>query len=120
MLRKSFAVVQIAVLMCVSFAIASPDTAARAGAVSISGQVKTQDGRGIKGAKIVIKDAKTNEVVSTVVSSTFGYYKLEEIETGRMYVLSVSHKNFLFAFPSHLLEVEADRTGMDFVGESPD
>jgi len=117
MLKKSFAVVQIAALMCVSFAVALPNVAVKTGAVSISGQVKTPNGRGIKGARVVIKDAKTMEVVSSVMSSTFGHYKLEGIETGRMYVLSVSHKSFLFALPSHLLEVEAERTGMDFVGE---
>jgi len=85
--------------------------------VSISGRVKTPEGRPIKGASIVIKDAQTNAVVRTSLSSPFGYYRLDGIETGRSYVLSVSHKTYLFALPSHLLELSEERNGIDFVGE---
>jgi len=86
--------------------------------VSISGRVKTPEGRPIKGASIVLKDADTSVVVRTAVSSAFGYYRLDQIETGRLYVLSVSHKNYLFALPASLLDLNEDRTGVDFTGEA--
>ena len=89
-------------------------------AVSISGRVKTPDNRPIKGARVVLKDANTNEVVRSANSSTFGYYRMVGIETGRSYVLSVSHKTYLFAFPAQLLDINEDRTGVDFVGEIVD
>lgn len=85
--------------------------------VSIAGMVKTPQGRGIKGAYIVIRDASTNEVVRATYSSTFGYYRLEQIETGRTYVLSIKHRRYLFALPAQLLELNEDRSGVDFVGE---
>lgn len=87
------------------------------GVVALSGRVKTPEGRPIKGARIVIKDAQTNAVVRTALSSPFGYYRLDDIETGRSYVLSISHKTYLFALPSHLLEVSEERSNIDFVGE---
>ncbi len=85
--------------------------------VSISGRIKTPDNRPIKGASIVLKDADTNAVVHRALSSSFGYYRLDGIETGRLYVLSVTHKSYIFAFPAQLLELEQDRTNLDFVGE---
>jgi len=84
--------------------------------VSISGRVKTASGRAISGARIVLRDADTGEVISRAVSSTFGYYKLEQIEAGRMYVLSVVHKRYLFAFPAQLIEPTENQI-VDFVGE---
>lgn len=88
--------------------------------VSITGKVKTPGGRPIKGAYIVIRDASTNAVVRSTYSSSFGYYRLEQIETGRSYVLSIAHRRFLFALPAQLLEINEDRTGVDFTGEPSD
>jgi hypothetical protein len=85
--------------------------------VTVSGKVKTADGRPIKGASVVIRDAETNAVIRTALSSPFGYYRLDQIETGRLYALSVSHKRYIFALPAHLLEINEDRTGVDFTGE---
>lgn len=84
---------------------------------SITGRVKTPQGRPIMGASIVLKDANTNAVVRTTLSSNFGFYKLHQIETGHSYVLSVWHKRYLFAFPAHLIDINEDRSGVDFIGE---
>lgn len=84
---------------------------------SISGRIKTPEGKPIKAALIELKDADSNQVVSSTFSSNFGYYRLEQIETGKSYVLSVSHKHYLFVFPAQLLEVNDDQTGVDFTGE---
>ena len=86
--------------------------------VSVTGRVKTPEGRPIKGANIVLKDADTNQVVRTTFSSSFGYYRLEPIETGHFYVLSVTHRRYLFAFPAQLIEINEDRSGVDFTGEA--
>jgi len=91
-----------------------------AAAVSISGRVKMPDGRPIKAATIVLKDPDTGEVVRSTLSSSFGYYRLDQVESGRQYVLSVSHKRYLFVFPAQLLEINEDRTGVDFTGEAGD
>ncbi len=85
--------------------------------VTVTGRVKTPEGRPIKGASIMIRDADTGAVVRTALSSPFGYYRLDQIETGRLYVLSVSHKRYIFALPAHLMEINEDRNGVDFTGE---
>ena len=86
--------------------------------VTISGKVQTPEGRPIKDARIVLKDADTNQVVGSTYSSSFGFYRIEQIETGHSYVLSVSHRRYLFAFPAQLLEINEDRSGMNFIGEA--
>ena len=88
--------------------------------VSISGRVKTPEGRPIKGAYIVIRDGSTNEVVRATYSSSFGYYRLEQIETGKSYVLSITHRRFLFALAAQLLDINEERSGVDFTGEPSD
>jgi hypothetical protein len=88
--------------------------------VTITGKVKTPDGRPIRAALITLKDADTNALVRSTYSSNFGYYRLEQVETGRLYVLSVAHKRYLFALPAQLLEINEDRAGVDFTGEASD
>jgi hypothetical protein len=86
--------------------------------VTISGKVQTPEGRPIKDARIVLKDADSNQVVGATFSSSFGFYRLQQIETGHSYVLSVSHRRYLFALPAQLLEINEDRPGMNFIGEA--
>jgi hypothetical protein len=101
------------------FDLAQPFSIAGNGTVvSISGRVKMSNGRPIKSAVIVLKDPDTGEVVRSTLSSSFGYYRLDQVESGRTYVLSVSHKRYLFVFPAQLLEINEDRAGLDFTGEA--
>jgi hypothetical protein len=86
--------------------------------VTVSGKVRTPEGRPIKDARIVLKDADTNQVVASTFSSSFGFYRLQQVETGHSYVLSVSHRRYLFALPAQLIEINEDRSGMDFIGEA--
>ncbi len=88
--------------------------------VSVAGKVKTPEGRPIKGAYIVIRDASTNDVVRSAYSSSFGFYRLDQIETGKTYVLSITHRRYLFALPAQLLEINEERSGVDFTGEPSD
>lgn len=85
--------------------------------VSISGRIKTPEGKPIRAALVILKDADSNQVVRSTFSSNFGYYQLEQVETGKSYVLSVSHKHYLFVFPAQLFEINADQAGVDFTGE---
>jgi hypothetical protein len=87
-------------------------------AVTVSGRVKTPGGRPIKGATIVLKDSDTNEVVRSTISNSFGYYRLDQIETGRLYVLAITHRRYLFVQPAQLIEINEDKSGIDFVGDT--
>ena len=88
--------------------------------VTITGRAKTPAGRPIKAAMITLRDADTNQLVRSTYTSLFGYYRLEQVETGRLYVLAVWHKRYLFVLPAHLLEINEDRNGVDFTGEVSD
>ena len=84
-----------------SLAISSQDGAVTisggptAAGASISGRVTTADGRGIRNARLVLTDAATGEVRSTL-SSPFGYYRFYDVAVGRTYVVSVASKRFRF------------------------
>ena len=131
-LNKTFAASILAVILCTTafssdlasvnfFALNAPYSIGSAGStVTVTGRVKTPDGRPIKSAYVTLKDADTNQLVRSTYSSSFGFYRLEQIEAGRLYVLSVSHKRYLFAFPAQLLEINEDRNGVDFTGEAED
>ncbi|MGB2750851.1 MAG: carboxypeptidase-like regulatory domain-containing protein [Pyrinomonadaceae bacterium] len=69
-----------------------PPTAANA---SISGRVTSAEGRGIRGAVIRIQssDGTVNRVVMT---NSFGYYMIPDMETGITYVISIQSRRFVF------------------------
>lgn len=54
----------------------------------VSGQVTTPDGRGVRGARIDLLNASTNEV-RYVTTNSFGYYTFTQLRVGDFYVISV-------------------------------
>lgn len=83
--------------------------------VSISGQVFTTDGRGLRNALITITNNQGNSI--TVKTSPFGFYRFDEIPVGENYVIEVRSKNFQFS--PQIVSVSEDLTELDFyaVGE---
>lgn len=79
-----------------------------AAAVTISGRVVTNKGRGISRAMVTITDARGN--VRTAYTRAFGYYRFEAAG-GENYILTVSHR--LFTFVPRLVFAGNDLT-MDF------
>ncbi len=61
---------------------------------SVSGRVATADGRGIRNARVSM--TLPNGEVRTVLSSTFGYYRFDEIEVGQTVIINVNSKQFQF------------------------
>lgn len=66
-----------------------------AATASVSGRVTTSDGRGLANARVVLTDSSGN-TISTITSS-LGYYKLEDVQVGEDYIISVSAKRYRFA-----------------------
>ena len=62
---------------------------------SISGRVARADGSGIYGARITVMNAVTGES-RTVMTSPFGNYMVEGLETADLYQVSVSHRRYKF------------------------
>ncbi len=78
--------------------------------VSISGQVFTTDGRGLRNAFVTITDTQGN--LMTARTSAFGFYRFDEIQVGETYVIEVRSKNFQFA--PQIVSVSEELTGFNF------
>ncbi len=85
-----------------------------AATVSIGGKVESADGHGIRNVILTLTNTATGEIRS-MRSTTFGYYRFEEIEVGASYVLTVSAKKFSFNPNTRLLTVLDELTEVDFI-----
>jgi hypothetical protein len=81
---------------------------------SVSGRVRTADGRGIQNAVVTIEGGGLASPV-TVVTSSFGMYRFENIPAGQTYIVTVRAKRFGFERPSRVVSVTDDLAGVDFV-----
>jgi hypothetical protein len=81
--------------------------------VSVSGRVLTADGRGIRNTVVILTDPKG--VSRTVTTSTFGYYRFDEVPSGETYVLSVSSKRY--QFESRIVAVQDEIANLDFIAQ---
>jgi hypothetical protein len=84
-----------------------------AAATSVSGRVRTSDGRGIANAIVTIEGGGLASPVTTVTGS-FGMYRFEGIPAGQTYVVTVRAKRFVIETPSRVVSVTDDLAGVDF------
>lgn len=87
-----------------------------AATASIDGRVQTADGLGIRGAMLTLLDAETGEM-RTAVTSTFGYYRFEDVVVGRFYVVSVASKRYEFSVSTRGFSLDDNLTGIDFTAD---
>lgn len=84
-----------------------------AAGVEVSGRVMTPDGRSLRNVAVRITDAAGT--IRTATTSSFGYYKFEDVAAGGSYVISPVSKRYIFG--SRLLSVTDALTGVDFVAQ---
>ena len=84
-------------------------TAAR---VELTGTVTTPDGRGLRNATVSITDS--SGAVRSVTTGSFGYYRFDDIEAGREYVVSVTSRRYRFS--SRAVQVMDTLAEVNFVG----
>ena len=65
-----------------------------AASVSISGRLLTADGRGLTNARVILTDANGTQRVAN--TSSFGYFRFNEVEVGQTYIISVVSKRYQF------------------------
>lgn len=80
--------------------------------VSVSGRVLTAYGRGIRNARVTFTDS--TGATRTVLTSSFGHYRFDDIEVGQTYVVSVRSKRYQFADQAHVVAVNDEITDLDF------
>jgi len=92
-----------------NFVISFAPTAAT---VRVSGRVTNGTGSGIARAVVTMRDA--NGQVTTVRTSSFGYFAFEDVESGESYVVTPVHKRYQFA--PMIVNVLDEMSDVDFVG----
>jgi hypothetical protein len=80
----------------------------------VSGRVSTSSGRGISGAMVSIFNTSTGDSF-TRMTNTFGYYQFNDLPVSDFYVMTVSHKRYLFLEPSRSFTLEEDMFDVDFI-----
>jgi hypothetical protein len=81
-----------------------------AASVSISGRVFGGNGRGLRNAYVILTDDQGAS--RTVQTSAFGYYRFEEVEVGRTYILTVQSKRY--EFEPQVIFVTEELTELNF------
>jgi hypothetical protein len=84
--------------------------------VSISGRILTSGGNGIRNVIVTVSGGDLPASLVALTSS-FGYFSLQGLNSGQTYTVSVSAKRHTFAQPSRMVTPLADVTGFDFVAE---
>lgn len=81
--------------------------------VAVSGRVLTADGRGLRNALVTITDQLGTS--RNAITSSFGYYRFEEVRSGETYTIGVSSKRYVFM--PRTITVADELTDVDFVAE---
>ncbi len=81
---------------------------------SVSGRVLTFKGSGIRNVRVSLT-TPGGKVFQTLTGS-FGYYKFS-VPAGQTYVLSVAAKQYTFANPTRIINLQDDLNGTDFVAD---
>lgn len=87
-----------------------------AATVFISGRVMTTNGRGINGVRLSLID--TNGQVRTATTTSFGYYRFDDVQAGSTYILSVNGKHFTFSQPLQVINVNEEASEINFIANS--
>ena len=95
----------------------TPDALApTAAGVTVEGRVTTADGRGIRNARVTMTGA--DGFSRSVVTGSFGYFRLTEVPSGDIYLLGVSARRFTFSAPTQVISVVDNVTGLTFVADA--
>lgn len=83
--------------------------------VSVGGRVRTSNGIGIRNARVTL--TASNGAIQTAVTSSFGYYRFENIPVGETCVISVSSKRFTFAQSTVVRSIFEEISDLDFIAD---
>ena len=103
--------------ICASVSSLSPfvlaeDLNPTAAPVSVSGRALTADGRGISRVRVTMTDS--SGISRSAITSSLGYFRFDDVETGQTYIISVHSKVHQFAQPTQVVVVADEITGLDF------
>jgi hypothetical protein len=88
---------------------------ATAASVSISGRVTAASGRGIRNVQLTMIDSQGRE--RTAQTTSFGYYRFDNVEAGETVTLSVKARRYKFSQSTIVRTTNESITDADFVSE---
>jgi hypothetical protein len=80
---------------------------------SIAGRITDSNGRGVYRAFIALIDVSTGEI-KRASTSAFGYFRFDQVETGRVYVIEPASKRYTFDPLSATLTLLDNVTDLNF------
>ena len=80
---------------------------------SMSGRVMTADGHGIRNAVVVLTGNNLRQPI-TIVTGPLGYYRVNHLDAGETYVVSVAARRFRFTGPRRVVTVTESIRDVDF------
>ncbi len=86
---------------------------ATAAGIEVSGRVLTPDGRGIRNAIVAVTDTSGNSRIA--MTSSFGFYRFNDVEAGKTYTISINSKRYRFT--PRVLQIVDALADFDFIGQ---
>ena len=71
------------------------------------------DGRGLRNAIVTLTDQQGT--MRRAITSAFGYYRFDDVQSGETYIAAVTSKRYTFA--PQLISVMDELTGIDFIAQ---
>ena len=84
-----------------------------AASVSVSGRVVTSQGRGIRNVVVTMTDS--NGYVRTTTTTSFGYYRFEEVAAGETYIFEAWGKRFFFTQGAQVHSIMEETNDINFI-----
>lgn len=94
-----------------NFTLLEPTSAS----VTVGGRVRTAAGSGIQNA--IITMTSQNGSTRSTRSTTFGYYRFDNVMVGETYILNIATRRFTFSQPTIVISVIDEITELDFVAD---
>src|SRR5688500_16258588 len=86
---------------------------------TISGRTVDSFGYGIGGTRVTVMNAATGETFYSI-TNPFGYYTIDRTEVGNFYIMTVSHKRYVFADNTRAFTLNENLVGVDFIANPLD
>ena len=84
--------------------------------VSVSGRVLTANGQGIRNARVSVS-GNTLPQRLYAMTGPFGFYRIDGLEAGETYVVTVGAKTYVFQVPSRVITLADSVEDLDFIAQ---
>lgn len=85
---------------------------------TITGRARTENGRGIKHAVIMLTGGNLESPIYATTNQ-FGYYQFEDVGVGQSYVLQINSGRYSFQNSSRVINLGDSLTDEDFIADTP-